>query len=30
MTSDVVIGLEIVGDQAIAAMNYLAGPENPA
>ena len=30
MTADVVIGIEILGDNAIEAMTRLAGPTNPA
>ena len=30
MTSDVVIGIEILGDNAIEAVTRLAGPTNPA
>ncbi len=29
MTSDVVVGLEIVGENAIERMNIIAGPESP-
>jgi nucleoside-diphosphate kinase len=29
MQSDVVVGLEIVGESSIERMNLIAGPENP-
>jgi len=30
MTSDVVVGIEVLGDNAIQASIRLAGPTNPA